>query len=73
MEVKACEVRLDHTLPVVSKGLPTLRVVPTETGGAPRETRFEDLELFCLGSLGAAVREIGKRSEAAGEERNTHH
>ena len=48
MEVKACEVRLSHTLPVAKKGVADAKGVPTYTGGRPRETRFEVLELFCF-------------------------
>ena len=49
----------------VAKWVPT--PYPLDRGREPRETRFEELELFCFeelklfgfGSLGAAVREAG--------------
>ena len=48
MEVKACEVRLSHTLPVAKKGLPTLRWCRLKPRREPREIRLEVLELFFL-------------------------
>ena len=45
LEVKACEVRLSPHFSV-AEGVFVAKVVPTYTGGSPRETRFEELELF---------------------------
>ena len=47
MEVKACEFRLGPHFSV-AEGVVVAKGVPTYTGGEPRETRFEELELFCL-------------------------
>ena len=47
MEVKACEVRLRPHFSV-AEWVVVAKWVPTYTGGEPRETRFEELELFCL-------------------------
>ena len=47
MEVKACEVRLRPHFSV-AEGVVVAKWVPTYTGGEPRETRFEELKLYCL-------------------------
>ena len=67
MEVKACEVRLRPRYSV-AEGVVVAKWVPTYTGGEPRETRFEELKLYCLEVLELYCLEKlesgGRRSES---------